>query len=92
MVQENQHAVASVQKKKQNSEITFVVGGLGRAHESMEPPMGRAIGHLNESAGFLAGGVRGWLAGGLRASESARAPSERELTCTPCFREAFGSL
>ena len=51
--------------------------------------MGRAIGHLNESAGFLAGGVRGWLAGGLRASESARAPSVREPTCFLCISETF---
>ena len=32
------------------------------------------------------------LAGGLRESESVRAPSERKLTCIMCFREAFDSL
>ena len=66
--------------------LILVVGGLGRPHGSTKPPMGRAIGHLNESAGFLAGGVRGWLRGWLREAECESVKTDESLLASFGFQ------
>ena len=66
----------------------------GHPLERTKPRRTRASEEANINAEFFCGGVRWYmvLAGGLGASESVRAPSERELICIPCFREAVGPL
>ena len=59
----------------------IITGELGRLLGMTKAAAISAIGDVDRSAEFLAGGVRAWLAGALRESRSARAFNGRELTC-----------
>ena len=63
------------------SQLILVVGGQGDPHESTKPRRTGAREDANGNAEFLCGGVR--------ASESVRAQSVRELACVPRFSEAL---